>query len=221
MSFSAEWDECYRKGGQAIRWPWSDVVSYTMRYARATGPDYRVLELGCGSGANIPFFKSPPCQYYAVDGSDVVLEQVKEQHPDLSERLAQADFTDELPFPGEFDLVIDRGSLTCNHSSAIRRGLRLVHQKLKKGGKYVGIDWFSTQHPDFRRGKPTDDAHTRTGFEDGLFAHLGRIHFADQAHLLDLFSAFRVIVLEHKMIQRQIPDDGWQVATWNLVAEKA
>lgn len=221
MNFSAtEWNECYRQGGQAIRWPWSDVISYTMRYARPTGPDFRVLELGCGSGANIPFFKSVPCQYFAVDGSGVVLEQVRKQHPDLSERLAQADFTSELPFPGEFDVVIDRGSLTCNLTSAIRRGLALVYQKLKNGGKYVGIDWFSTQHPDYHRGKPTEDTYTRADFAEGPFAHLGRIHFADKPHLLDLFDAFQIVVLEHKLVQRQVPDDGWQIATWNVVAQK-
>src|SRR4029077_14742021 len=58
MGFSKEWDDCYRRGGQAIKWPWSDVISLVMRHARPTGSEFRVLELGCGSGANIPFFES-------------------------------------------------------------------------------------------------------------------------------------------------------------------
>ena len=35
-------------------WPWSDLVSYVMRYTKIN-ENYKVLEIGCGSGANIPF----------------------------------------------------------------------------------------------------------------------------------------------------------------------
>ena len=70
-----------------IQWPWSDVISYVMRYARPTGADDTVLEVGCGTGANIPFFKKAGCRYFGIDGSVHVIDQVKLLHPDLADRL--------------------------------------------------------------------------------------------------------------------------------------
>lgn len=220
MNFSPEWEQCYQEGGQAIAWPWSDVVSYVMRYARPTSADYKVLELGCGSGANIPFFKKMGCQYYSIEGSKYVLEQVRRNHPDLGNQIVHGDFTLDIPFAHDFDLIVDRGSLPLATTTAIKQALRLAHGKLKLGGKYIGIEWFSTVHPDYKRGFPAEDSYTRTGFEAGVFAGLGRIHFADKTHLLELFGEFKLVVLEHKLIHREIPDDGWEIATWNLVANK-
>jgi SAM-dependent methyltransferase len=220
VSFDAKWEATYSDGGQAIRWPWSDVIGFVIRYCRPNGPSFRVLELGCGSGGNIPFFKAIGCEYYSVEGSPTAVRQVLEGHPDLRDRVVQGDFTKELPFTETFDLIVDRASLTHNPTASIRRALALVHARLRPGGRYVGVDWFSTAHPEFRRGRPADDPHTLTGFEDGLFAGLGHVHFSDQSHLRDLFREFEFVVLEHKVITRHIPDDGWGIATWNFVTEK-
>ena len=220
MGFSENWNECYRKGGQAIQWPWSDVVSLVMRHARPLSAGFRVLELGCGSGANIPFFKSLGCEYYSVEGSEVILAKLYDQHPDLKKRIVQGDFTVSLPFKEDFDLIIDRGSLTTNTTIAIKNGLANVHGKLKPSGQYIGVDWFSTSHPDYQRGQPKDDDFTRTGFEDGVFAHLGPIHFSDKQHLMDLFDRFEFSVLQHKVTWREIPEHTCESATWNIVTKK-
>ena len=58
LGFSSEWDDQYSIGRLGSRWPWSDVVSYVMRYVRPQNKKIKVLELGCGAGANIPFFQS-------------------------------------------------------------------------------------------------------------------------------------------------------------------
>jgi len=50
---------------------------------------------------------------------------------------------------------------------------------------------------------------------------VGRVHFSDRAHLQELFKHFEITVLEHKNIQREIPDQAWHFASWNFVAEKA
>ena len=56
MDPKAAWSGTYEKGGQDIQWPWSDVVGLTVRHARPVAEYKRTLELGFGSGANIPFF---------------------------------------------------------------------------------------------------------------------------------------------------------------------
>jgi len=54
----------------------SDLISYVMRYARPSGKGCRVLELGCGAGANIPFFKSLGAEYFGIEGSGAVVEML-------------------------------------------------------------------------------------------------------------------------------------------------
>ena len=104
-------------------WPWSDLVSYVMRHARPQNEKFRVLELGCGAGANIPFFKQLGVQYHAVEGSATIVNMLAGKFPEYRSTIKVGDFTKELPFEGEFDLVVDRASLTCNTTSSIRRGL--------------------------------------------------------------------------------------------------
>ncbi len=76
MSFSAEWEKIYRQGMQNSIWPWSDLVSYVMRYARPTDGACKVLELGFGAGANIGFFSSLGVEYYGTEGSESAVERV-------------------------------------------------------------------------------------------------------------------------------------------------
>jgi SAM-dependent methyltransferase len=219
MTFSKEWDERFKANTHISRWPWSDLVSYVMRYARPTGPEYRVLELGCAAGPNIPFFLSLGVKYFAVEGSETVVRRLWERFPDLKDNMVAGDFTQEIPFPGQFDLVVDRGSLTHNSTAGIVRGLALVQEKLKTTGKYIGIDWFSTVHTEYQRGRATEDPHTRRDYTEGPVAFTGRVHFSDKAHLLELFKSYEIEVLEHKVITRELPE-SYISAWWSLVARK-
>lgn len=219
MTFSEEWDERFKANTHISRWPWSDLVSYVYRYARPTGPEYRVLELGCAAGPNIPFFLDLEVQYFAIEGSETVVKRLWERYPHLKNNIVAGDFTKEIPFPGQFDLIVDRSSLTHNSSKGIIQGLLLMQEKLKNAGKYLGIDWFSTTHAEFQRGQADEDLYTRRDYTDGPFAHTGRVHFSDKTHLMELFKSFKIEVLEHKVITRELPDN-YLSASWNLVAHK-
>lgn len=71
MSFSNEWDEQYRNNNHMSVWPWSQLVSLCLRHTQLGNrdPDFYVLEVGCGAGANIPFFLSYTDNVFALDGS--------------------------------------------------------------------------------------------------------------------------------------------------------
>lgn len=49
---------------------------------RQTG--LRVLELGCGAGANIPFFAAINAEYYGIEGSSTQVKRLQEQYMGLS-----------------------------------------------------------------------------------------------------------------------------------------
>jgi SAM-dependent methyltransferase len=219
MSFSKEWEERHKANKNISIWPWSDLVSYVMRYARPSSLDFRVLELGCGAGANILFFKGLGVQYYAIEGSSLIVERLLERFPELKGNIVVGDFTEDIPFSEPFDLIVDRASLTSNSTPAISGALKIVYDKLKKDGIFIGIDWYSTSHSDYELGDVVDN-YTRCNIQQGQFTGLGKVHFSDKTYLLNLFSNFKVEILEHKTIKREIPDDNHVFASWNLVAKK-
>ena len=98
MAFSTEWERVYAKGSQNSIWPWSDVVSYVMRYARPDREPYRVLELGFGAGANISFFLSIGAHYHGTEGSDTAVERIRRRFEGAANfQVACCDFTQTIP----------------------------------------------------------------------------------------------------------------------------
>jgi hypothetical protein len=75
-----------------------------------------VLELGCGAGANIPFFLHLGVAYHAIEGSSSITARVRENFPAFAGTIVAGDFTRQVPFDGPFDLVVDRASVTQHDS---------------------------------------------------------------------------------------------------------
>lgn len=220
MTFSQDWDNVYRQGKHQSIWPWSDLVSFVMRHSSPVGKKLRVLELGCGAGANIRFFQYYGADYHAIEGSPHIVVNLKKAYSEYSANIVAGDFTAGLVFDGPFDLIVDRAAVTHNSTEAIARTLSAAHERLAVGGKYIGIDWFSTEHSDFAKGKPSGDANTRSGYVDGQFAGVGLVHFSDRKHLEQLFSVFQIEALEHKAIRREMPSDRGLCCAWNIAAAK-
>ncbi|HUX95591.1 MAG TPA: class I SAM-dependent methyltransferase [Bacteroidales bacterium] len=218
MGFSSEWEKTYASNQQIVLWPWNDLVSYIMRYTKPKSSSESVLELGCGSGANIPFFKQLGIKYFGLEGSPTIVKMLKEKFPEFAKNIRVADFTYEIPFEGLFDIVVDRASLTHNDTKSIRSCLSMIHERMKPGASYIGIDWFSTNHSDFLKGKPIGDGFTHDNYSDGQFLGVGKVHFSDKEHIQELFEGFEIKILEEKRIYRAIPSDNHTLSTWNIHA---
>ena len=220
MAYSKQWDNVYQQGSNLSIWPWSDLVSYVYRHVPIAGRESKVLEIGFGAGANIPFFRKLGVSYLGIEGSDAIASKVRERYPDWSTNLITGDFI-EHRFEDKYDLVVDRSSMTHNDTDAILRGLINISNAMTENAKYIGIDWFSTAHSGFSKGKVVDE-HTRCNITEGQFHGVGKVHFSDEKHLIELFqtAGLRISRLEHKEINSMVPVTGQVFASWNLVAEK-
>lgn len=218
MGFSKEWEAVYQRNEQASIWPWSHLVSLAHRYGNLH-EGMRVLELGCGAGANIPFFIAQKADYYGIDGSATTIARLKERFAGQDVHVSQADFTQGVHYGGAFDLIIDRASVTHNSTEDIQRVITLAMNALKPGGRYIGMDWFSTRYEDYAS-VPSEvvDDNTRI-FETGDFAGDGRTHFSDGTHLRDLFAGYRFLCLTEK-IEEQFMPSKHRAARWDFVVEK-
>jgi SAM-dependent methyltransferase len=215
------WEEKYLQGTNLSTWPWSDLVSYVGRYALPPKDFNEILELGCGMGANIPFFLSRKNNYYAMEGSRAAVDFVVNRFPELMNKIECGDFTKNIPFSGPFDLIVDRASLTCNETTEIIACLKLLNRLLRKGGIFVGIDWYSKFDNAASEGFFVDD-NTRMNIPFGPLANLGKIHFSDKKHLYDLFenNGFKILALEHKVNEDCVTSNLDVHAAFNLAAIK-
>jgi SAM-dependent methyltransferase len=223
VTFSTQWELIYSDGAQNSIWPWSDLVSFVMRYARPDRLPYSVLELGFGAGANISFLLSLGVEYSGTEGSATAVERARQRFGESKDfQVECCDFTSEIPFPGPFDLVVDRSSLTHNGTAAIEGCLRKVAAKMRPGAKFIGIDWFSTANSEFLTGKAGEDYYTRSTFPAGQFRDVGVVHFSDESHLRALLSGSGLELerLEHKQLETSVPTGQARMAWWNFAAVK-
>jgi hypothetical protein len=218
VMFSKEWEERYSQGMSHSIWPWTDLIKYVNRYGNLVAGD-KVLELGPGIGANIPYFLSIGVDYYAIEGSPTAVKMIRDKYPELAGKVINGDFTKNIPFDVKFNLVVDRSSLTHNDTASIMDSLTFISDKLVAEGKFIGIDWFSWEHGQRRLGSQGRDPYTFT-FEQGKFTKCGKVHFSTEAHISTVFgeSGFEIEVLEHKINQNIKPNVGNTEAVWNLVA---
>ncbi len=222
MGFSNEWEKRYSNNTHLSVWPWSDVVSLVHRHCKnfINAEDIKVLEFGCGAGANIPLFLSLGMKYFAVEGSATIVKQLHDRYPDLREQISVGDFTVEQPYGNGFKLLIDRASITHNNTESIKSALQIAYDALLPGGIYIGTDWFSTNHTCFNDGKATDDLLTRSDYINGQFAGVGKVHFSDEQHLKELFSNFEIIFMEEKQSRLCEPQENHLFASFNIVGRK-
>jgi SAM-dependent methyltransferase len=188
----------------------------------------RVLELGAGFGATIPFLRDHYGQYHGIEGSPTAVAALHARFPYLAPFIKCADFCREIPFEPGFDLIVDRASIAHNDLDAIRRCLRLAWQALKPGGLLICADWFSASHSEA----------SRTAHPDGQFAGVGRVHFSSQTEIEELFAPFQGIHLEEVSNRRAGPNalvpepinfryistafagQDYVSAVWNIVVRK-
>lgn len=232
MTFSTQWEDAYRNGYNVA----GGYPHFQKLLVSNVVEANRVLELGPGLGANIPFVQAVGwAPYYAVEGSAAAAEKLRLQYPDLAPRIACADFTKEIPFERGFDLVLERASIAHNDLESIRRCIDLIYDALNPGGLFVSADWFSTSHSEACRGEGVDAA-TRTGYPDGQFYGVGRVHFSSEAELRELFDRFEGISLEERRtirknalrnraprrhyISEYFAEVEYTTATWEIVVRK-
>lgn len=225
MSFSSEWETAYRNGTNNSIWPWTELISRFYRYFPAKKTYYNevnVLELGCGAGANIPFFESLGVNYYAIEGSAYEVSRLQERF-DGNKRIniLEGDFTKGIPYEKNFHLIFDRAAITHNSTEDIKKTVGYVYQHLEDDGYFIGINWFASKEPDYcNRENVEEIIDDRTyKFSSGIYGGLGNSHFTDEEELRFLLSDFDIKEMYLNIEQYVYPNNRGRFQ-WSFVAKK-
>jgi SAM-dependent methyltransferase len=136
------WSKIYKKKNQINIWPWSKLIQFIKRN-NLTIKNKKVLEVGFGTGNNIPFFLYEKTNYLGIEQSNVAFNIVKRKYNKKKVVL----FNDNiLNFNSKkkIDLIIDRGTLSCNDHDQQKKIIKKYFSLLKKDGHICCIDIFKS-----------------------------------------------------------------------------
>lgn len=222
----ATWENnVYKKGKQLNRYPHQSVIAFLFSNFKTIEErkNKHVLELGFGAGNNLWFAAREGFHISGIEASPTAVEHarlwLKEEC--IAGDLREGDFCN-LPWDSNcFDVVIDRGSLTCNSRTIITKSLDEAYRVLKKGGLLLSSVVYSSYHPDIVFGKPLGD-NTYDNFTDGYFKGLGRTHFSTLEEIKEMYgSRFSINSIIHTMEEQHI-DNRMQPrhAFWKIECKK-
>jgi demethylmenaquinone methyltransferase/2-methoxy-6-polyprenyl-1,4-benzoquinol methylase len=103
-------------------------------------PGMKILDIGCGTGAQLELYKNLKCNTYGIDASPSMLEKAKERLGNSTQLLV----TDakKTPFPNDyFDLIV--ASFVLHEMPSITRALVLkeIERLLRKEGHILLTDY--------------------------------------------------------------------------------
>lgn len=217
------WEHKYTSG-HSQKYPWDSVVSFFFRYRRSIRgtPNIDLLEVGCGTGANLWFAAREGCNVVGIDGSSSAINAAKKLFFDekLDGIFYVSDFT-QIPCGDQtHDMVIDRGALTCCRKSNLPKALSEVARVIKPGGYFLFTP-FSDSHTSSMSGTRADDG-TIEGISQGTLVGVGAITFLSEEEIMELLPSdtWRIDEIYKKEFSKVIPPDDMIHAEWQIVAQR-
>lgn len=194
-NYTSHWDAKFKSRAWG-RYPPEDLVRFMGRnFKNAEKNNVRVLEIGCGPGANVWFLHREGYAVSAIDISPTAIQLVSERlttenrdckspAPDLRvgnfETLMWAD--------AQFDVVVDIFALYANTNEVIAKTLKEIARVLKPGGLFYTKLW-GTNTTGFGAGSLVEPA-TFNDIPSGPCSDMGVSHFFNKAEIETLFSQF-------------------------------
>jgi len=139
------WDNVWEKIFQESEWgkyPAESLIRFIANnfYHKRNG-GIKILEVGCGPGANIWYLSREGFEVYGIDGSSTAIQQAKKRlkNNGLTADLQVGDVV-ALPYNDQvFDAIIDIQCLTCNNMEDTRIILKEVKRCLKPQGLFYSV----------------------------------------------------------------------------------
>lgn len=219
------WDPVWEEVFSTYEWgkyPNEDLIRFIARnfYKVSKRKNVKILEVGCGPGANLWYIAREGFSVYGVDGSTTAIKIAKErldrEVPGWTGRLIIGDIT-TLPFEDElFDAVVDN---ECIYSNPWENS-KLIYQELarvtKNNGKLYSRT-FATGCWGDRTGRQV--GHNAWVVSEGPLLDKGFSRFTDYEEIDELIGGFRTISVE--LLTRTEGNRAYEIKEWIITAEKA
>lgn len=193
------WEEVF--SSQAwVKYPAEPLIRFVARnfYARDRAA-VRILELGCGPGANLWFLAREGFSFLGVEGSASAVHQAQArldaECPGWRSRgnIEVADITKINYGENFFDAIIDNECVYCMPFDQSCEIYAKARAALKPGGK-IFVRTFSTDTWGFQTGREIHD--NMFECDEGPLAKKGASRFTLKEHIPTLLNGFQDLVIE-------------------------
>ena len=196
-SWDPVWEQIFRNREWG-KYPPEHVVRFVARnfYRASDRKQVRLLEIGCGPGANVWFMAREGFTVSGIDGSATAIQQATDRlsREGLTADLRVGDYS-TIPWPdSSFDGVVENVSLYCNRWVAVKRALSEIRRVLKPGAPFLS-SFFTDRTWGYGLGTMVEPDGF-TGITEGPIADSGFCLFLNRDRLIELFRDFADIAVE-------------------------
>jgi SAM-dependent methyltransferase len=207
VSWDPAWEAVFREHEWG-RYPPEELIRFVA--ARFyTEPDpcaIRILDAGCGPGANLWYLAREGFSAVGIDGSKTALDRAGERlrKEGLEAELVFGDLTQlDMYFePHSFDAIVDVAALQHNRSADVRRAVQSMNVCLKPGGHLFSMLAASGSWGD-ALGRELEPG-TYSDIPEGPFAGAGTSHFFELDEVEQVFALFEDVHIEY--VERTVAD---------------
>jgi SAM-dependent methyltransferase len=202
MSWDPVWEQIFRTRDWG-RYPPEELIRFIARYFFAV-PDrkqIKILELGCGTGANLWFLSREGFDPYGIDGSETAIAKAHQrlQAEGMTAHLQVGDIIalDDFYSPASFDAVIDVACLWCNRLGDVHSIVDKTLALLKPQGRIFSMTLAAGTYGD---GLGTQvEPGTFLDIREGPLHGTGLNHFFTLEEVEQVFERFSNVGIEYSI----------------------
>ena len=201
------WDPTWQKMFETRKWgkyPPEELIRFVAQsfYSARDRNSVKIIELGCGPGANIWYLAREGFAAHGIDGSTAAIALAKRrlQSEKLLADLKVGDITALTEHYGrnpQFDAVIDVCCIQHNRNADIKRIFDQIDVVLRPGGKLFAMMLAVGSY-----GSETGmeiEADTRAGITEGPLKGVGLSHFFTLDEVRNLFKHYTGLRIEYSL----------------------
>ncbi|MDO8527425.1 MAG: class I SAM-dependent methyltransferase [Deltaproteobacteria bacterium] len=218
--FDPTWEEVYQNTGFGGGYPDLELVRFVARnlYSKDRAST-RILEVGCGVGANLWYLAREGFDVTGLDGSATAIKKCSERFKtqNLKGHLVVGDAC-ALDFPDHyFDAVADIECIYANTLSDIRKILGEIHRVLKPGGHFFSM-MFATETHGYGLGKELEP-NTYAEIPNRIFGGRGIAHFFTEPEVKTILEETGFKKSEVNFLFRSEKHQGELIKEWIVQAQ--
>lgn len=222
QTFDKKWEEVHQNKIWG-KYPAEELVRFICRkYSNISDrKKIKILDLGCGGGANTWFLCNEGFDVYAIDGSTTAIDKTKSfiENMKFNAKFHVADAS-SLPFPDNyFDCVIDIACIYANTTEGIKKILKEVNRVLKPHACLFSSYLINDKTTGYKTGEQLE-ANTFRNMSDGLFANIGIAHFFNKTEITQFFSSSKFMVKSIDELTRTDQNSSITVSYYIVTANK-
>lgn len=220
MVWDPVWEDIFRKQSWG-KYPAEDLIRFIARnfYAVPNRSEVKILEVGCGPGANLWYIAREGFTVYGIDGSETAIKEgqarLNAEVNDWKGEVIVGDFLN-LPYEdGFFDAVIDNEAIYANSYADAKQIYNNIYKVLKNNGKLFVRT--------FAIGSCGDGTGLKVGrrayiVAEGPLLDKGYSRFTDPKEIQDLLSGYDII--ETELITRTVENMTHKIKEFIIMAQK-